>query len=30
MQRGSQQEILIEDFKPSRYIMDALAGRLKQ
>jgi hypothetical protein len=26
MKRGSQQEILIEDFKPARYLMDALAS----
>lgn len=30
MQRGNRREVLIEDFKPSRYIMDALAGRLQQ
>ena len=29
MQRGSRWEVLIEDFKPSRYIMDALASRLQ-
>ena len=26
MQRGKQHEILIENFRPSRYLMDALAG----
>jgi hypothetical protein len=26
MKRGAQQEILIENFRPSRYLMDALAG----
>jgi hypothetical protein len=26
MQRGAQSEILIENFKPARYLMDALAG----
>ncbi len=30
MQRADRWEVIIEDFKPSRYIMDALAGRLKQ
>jgi len=26
MKRGDQQEVLIENFRPSRYVMDALAG----
>ncbi len=26
MKRGDQQEVLIENFRPSRYLMDALAG----
>lgn len=27
MKRGSQEEVLIRDFRPSRYVMDALASR---
>ena len=30
MQRAGQWQVIIEDFKPSRYIMDALAGRSDQ
>ena len=26
MKRGTQREILIENFRPARYLMDALAG----
>jgi hypothetical protein len=26
MKRGAQEEILIENFRPARYLMDALAG----
>ena len=28
MLREGRWEVLIEDFRPSRYVMDALAGRL--
>jgi hypothetical protein len=26
MKRGNQREVLIENFRPARYLMDALAG----
>jgi hypothetical protein len=26
MKRGSQEEVLIENFRPARYLIDALAG----
>jgi hypothetical protein len=26
MKRGDQQEVIIENFRPSRYVMDALAS----
>jgi hypothetical protein len=28
MKRGAQEEVIIENFRPGRYVMDALAGRL--